>query len=700
MKTSFAAARPVWIAGMEREKNITALFVTKIGRGEARIDLTASCIYRMFVNGRFVCYGPARGPHGYFRIDRVDLTEYCTEEENYVAVEVAGYNINTYYLMDQPSFLQAEILRGGAVIAKTDVEGDFLCRLVSERAQKVQRYSFQRPFAESWTVNKAYYGAYVSLPSCPEPLAEGQPVRYLERGVGFATLADSPCLSVVSSGRAEYRDGKVYDFKDRALTRIGETLKGFSKEDLEVELTEDATHLHFLRDGNAPRKPMETEGLSVGQWITAKFRCNLSGFIKLTFKTEGKTRLTLLFDEIVEDNDINPWRMRDCCNVVNLEADAGEYTFLSFEPYTLQGLKILCREGAVELSHISMVEYSCSMEAKQYGGENENLRRIWDAAIETFRQNAVDLYTDCPSRERAGWLCDSFWTGRVEHFLTGKSVVERNFLENFLLPESFSHLPEGMFPMCYPADHNDGNFIPNWSMWLVLQLREYLDRSGDRAMIDAFRPKIYKLLQYLDTFLNSDGLLEHLPAWVFVEWSQANKLVQDVNYPSNMLYAATLEACGELYGDEGLKARADALRKGVLAQSFNGEFFVDNALREDGKLVLSGETTEVCQYYAFYFGIATPESHPGLWERLLYDFGPHREKDNKFPAVHFANAFIGNYLRLDLLYRYGYRDLVAENIEGYFTKMADATGTLWEHDRTHASLNHGFASHVVCWLGQ
>ncbi|MBO5222426.1 MAG: hypothetical protein J6C26_08935 [Clostridia bacterium] len=700
MKTAFIAARPVWIAGRETEKNVTALFVAKIGRGEARIDLTASCIYRMFVNGRFVEYGPARGPQGYFRIDRVDLTPYCTEEENYVAVEVAGYNINTYYLMDQPSFLQAEIVKDGAVVAKTAVDGDFLCRRITRRTQKVQRYSFQRPFAERWMVDKAYYDAYVSLPDTPEVLAEGALVKYLERGVAFPALEESPCVQIVSSGTAEFREEKLYNYADRSLVGINKKLKGFDQGELEFWLTEDATHLHFLREENKPRLPLGTEVLSAGEWITAKFRCNLSGFIKLKLKTVGKTRLTLLFDELVQDNDINPWRMRDCCNVVDVVFEEGEYTFCSFEPYTLQGLKIVCREGAAELSRIAMVEYSCSIDAKQYTGYNENLRKIWDAAIETYRQNAVDLFTDCPSRERAGWLCDSYWTARVEKCLTGNSVVERNFLENYLLPDSFTHLPDGMVPMCYPADHNDGNFIPNWSMWLVLELREYLERSGDRAMIDAFRDKIYKLLHYLDTFLNEDGLLEHLPAWVFVEWSQANKLVQDVNYPSNMLYAACLEACGEMYGDKSLFARAAAMRKTILEQSFDGEFFVDNALRREGALVLSGERTEVCQYYAFYFNIATPESHPVLWERLLRDFGPHREANNKFPEIHFANAFIGNYLRLDLLARYGYRSLVVENIEGYFTKMAEMTGTLWEHDRTHASLNHGFASHVVCWLSE
>jgi len=614
-------------------------------------------------------------------------------------VEVAGYNVNSYYLLDQPSFLQAEILRDGQVIARTAAEGDFACRLVSERVQRVQRYSFQRPFGEAWRIGTDYARAYTSLPEKSEPLTEGGPLQYLERNVDFATLQVSPCVSIVSSGRAEVREEKVYDFRDRALTQISPVLKGVAEDSLEIRLTEDATHLFFERDGLPPRNPEAIERLSAGDWICAKFRCNLSGFLRLKVRTDAGARLTLLFDEIVQENDINPWRMRDCCNVIDLVLEAGEYPFLSFEPYTLQGLKIVCREGAAELLEIGMAEYSCRLDAKAYGGKNENLRRIWDAAIETYRQNAVDLYTDCPSRERAGWLCDSFWTGRVEKLLTGKSTVERNFLENFLLPESFPGLPEGMLPMCYPADHPNGNFIPNWPMWLVLELKEYWERSGDRELIDAFRPKVYGLLSYLDQFLNEDGLLEHLPAWVFVEWSMANKLVQDVNYPSNMLYAACKETCGLLYGDGGMMEQAREMRKTILDQSFDGEFFVDNALRRaDGRLELSGERTEVCQYYAFYFNTATPESHPVLWERLLRDFGPGRRLENRWPEIHFANAFVGNYLRLDLLARYGYGDLVLENIEGYFTKMADATGTLWEHDGIQASLNHGFASHVVCWL--
>ena len=107
---------------------------------------------------------------------------------------------------------------------------------------------------------------------------------------------------------------------------------------------------------------------------------------------------------------------------------------------------------------------------KSLDSGNPKLQAIFDAAIETYRQNTFDLFMDCPSRERAGWLCDSFFTARVERVLTGKSEVERNFIENYILPEHFRCLPEGMLPMCYPADHYDGVFIPNWAMWFVLEL--------------------------------------------------------------------------------------------------------------------------------------------------------------------------------------------------------------------------------------
>ena len=71
---------------------------------------------------------------------------------------------------------------------------------------------------------------------------------------------------------------------------------------------------------------------------------------------------------------------------------------------------------------------------------------------------------------------------------------------------------------------------------------------------------------------------------------------------------------------------------------------------------------------------------------------------NKYPEIAFANAFIGNYLRLQILCDAGLYEELLDNARGYFDYMAQKTGTLWELDAPQASCNHGFASHVAVWL--
>ena len=175
-----------------------------------------------------------------------------------------------------------------------------------------------------------------------------------------------------------------------------------------------------------------------------------------------------------------------------------------------------------------------------------------------------------------------------------------------------------------------------------------------------------------------------------------------------MLYAMMLRSVDRLYGDASAGEKADKIEKAINELSPIGNFYCDNALRgDDGQLHLSGKITETCQYYAFFCGTATPEKNPELWKALLYDFGPQRvprdnwpnlRPDAKYQNVYPSNAFIGDYLRLELLFRYGEHEKLIENIKGYFLDMACATGTLWESESAAGSCNHGFASHVIYWL--
>jgi alpha-L-rhamnosidase len=148
-----------------------------------------------------------------------------------------------------------------------------------------------------------------------------------------------------------------------------------------------------------------------------------------------------------------------------------------------------------------------------------------------------------------------------------------------------------------------------------------------------------------------------------------------------------------MYDRPDLVREAEKLRETIRWQSFDGQFFVDNAKRVNGKLQATTNRTEVCQYFAFYFDVAKPETHSQLWQRLLKDFGPQRKQSKAFPEVHPANAFIGNVLRLELLSRNGVCQQLVDESLAYQLYMADRTGTLWENDGAYASCNHGFASH-------
>ena len=194
--------------------------------------------------------------------------------------------------------------------------------------------------------------------------------------------------------------------------------------------------------------------------------------------------------------------------------------------------------------------------------------------------------------------------------------------------------------------------------------------------------------------------MEKLGGWIFVDWSEANQLVQDVSYPSNMMYAYCLEAMAELYKDPDLKAKADRIREVIRRQAMTESgFFCDNAIRtEGGTLELSGKCTEACQYYAFFTGTATPETYPELFRILVEEFGFDRVEKGLYPEIYPANAFIANYIRLEILCRCGKFDALYGNIKGYFTYMAERTGTLWEMVSDTASMNHGFASHVIYWM--
>lgn len=693
----FEEARPVWIESKKKDYNKLCGFLLKFNKAEPsdyKLNVAAADCYQCYLNGAFLLAGPARCAKGFFRMDSIDLGGKLQEGENILVFLVASYKVNTFQYADNDGFLQAEVLCGGKPLTCTDKYT--LAFDVPAHTQKTLRYSFQRTFTEVWQLDGSY-----------SEMLSGERIRNVRETVVLPERKILPRASriplferkagcIVGSGTAlagqEFDDTPVLG--GPAFLEPRKEFKAFARSRLECDLYTE------LRGQKVISFDYEVNcgDLETGSFQLFDFKVNGCGFLSLELTACTDCTLYVTFDEILTDSDVDPFRL-NCINCVKYVCKAGEYRAISLEPYVFRYAKIFCTEGRARIRNFSIREVANPAAAgKTLSFADEKTARVYEAALNTFRYNCVDILMDCPSRERAGWLCDGYFTGRAEHAITGRNDTEHDFLENFLLPKKADHLPKGMFPMCYPSEHLDGNFIPNWAMWFILELERYFSETGDADLVARAKNKIYALFSWFAPFENEYGLLERLPGWVFIEWSKAAEFTNDVNYPTNMLYALSLQKAGELYADPALCEKAEKLRETVRKLSYNGEFFADHAVRREGELVQCRDTSEVCQYYAFFTETATPASYPLLWEKLVKDFGPARKKTNRYPAVCFANAFIGNYLRLILLERNGRKGQLSEEITDYFLYMAEKTETLWENDTDSASCNHGFASYVICWI--
>ncbi len=695
---SFSSAIPVWEEGTQQTMNRTIAFIARIGKRNAcLLAVSGASSFIVLVNGKLIAHGPARAAHGFFRVDEYQIAEYLTGSENIVEIRVSGYNINSFAYLDQPSFLCAEIVSDKDVLAYTGVPcKGFSVFGVNEKMMKVHRFSYQRPFTENYRLGEDSFDysnrSEIHLETCGEK-------HFIYRDLPYGEYAKIYPEAILGKGNIRYSEKSEY-YEDRSITKISEQYRGYKQDELEFKSYVEVGKMDFTQSSKCSDDASLIR-LDEDTYADIDMGVDHTGLVSLEVEADDDCEIYITFDEILVDGKVDCFRLETSA-IISLILKKGSHSIVSAEPYAMRYIRIAAKGGSAVLKNFSLIEiaFPKSLIKARFTSNDASMRKIYDAAIETFRANVVDIYMDCPSRERSGYLCDSFFTSRVENILTGASTVERQHLANFIMPDQLPALPRGMLPMCYPADVVNGLFIPNWAMWYVLELEEYFARTNDRSLVADAKQQIYAMLEYFEGFENEYGLLERLKGWVFVEWSRCNDLVQDVSFPTNMLYSKFLNCIAELYDDNSVRKKSKRVKDAVndLAMTDSG-FYCDNAIRSnDGKLSISGECTETCQYYAFFCDVATPDTHPELWETLVEDFGSSRNSADKYEEIHASAPFIGNYLRLDLLLRYRHHEKLYSDIKGYFGYMAQRTGTLWEHAGVQASCNHGFASHVIYWM--
>lgn len=687
----FQQAKAVFPKGKANEMHTFATFRARVkDLRDATLYIAAADFYQVLVNGRFVAFGPARTAKGYARQDILPLDAYAEAGDNEILIGVLCHHCRSLSTVLQPAFLQAEIRRGECVLAATGT--DFEAFLPACRVRRVERYSVQRHFSEVWDLRKGKDWLVGASPAELEECAE--PPVLIDRHVPYPHYEDIAVSSAASRGHLAYDaslpvNSLFYSFP--ATERWGR----FDYEEIEHHPYEWIQQHRQEKTAGVCEFPL---ALAENDYAILDFGRIETGFPMLSLRADEESDVILAFSEDASPDHFAFTDMHSHNVLEFLLSPESKPEMMAFEPYVMRYAILAVKKGRVTLDGFGIKTFVRNTDAVVLPDLGDaDLNAIYRGGVRTFAHNAVDIFTDCPSRERAGWLCDSYFTAKTEYALYGEAPVEEAFFENYRLYPANGEYPEGVLPMCYPSEPQDNyKFIPQWTMWYILEVADYVKTRNPKADRELFRPTVEGLMAFYARHENEDGLLERLPSWNFVEWSRANDWTMDVSYPTNFLYARVLECVYELYGDASLLEKRDRVQRTAIAQSFDGKVFRDHAVRdENGKLVLQSDCSEAGQYYAILFGgfDTKEERFAPLRDLVCNVFSANR--NGKMPEIAEINAFIGAYLRLEALLKMGEYRLLLRDVKEFFGNMEAETGTLWEYRQRHGSRDHGFASYAL-----
>lgn len=227
------------------------------------------------------------------------------------------------------------------------------------------------------------------------------------------------------------------------------------------------------------------------------------------------------------------------------------------QPLTLDGL------------HIHDTGYPFVQKAR-FASSDPELDRIWQIGWHTLQVDAHETFMDSAYWEQLQYVGDARVEAEIAAVGSGESRLTEQAIDAFI----DSTTPQGIAQSRYPG--RTGQLIPTFSLVFVGIVHDFWMRDPDVAVVRRSLPLVRSTLDWFRGYVQPDGLLRKVPEWSFVDWIKDG----DRSYPSydanqescvtSLLYLGALDEAADLEKAVGDLARsrldhtsAEALRKSI-----------------------------------------------------------------------------------------------------------------------------------------
>ena len=674
----FQRAKAIWVENPQNKWNQFIGFIAMpYCEDMVEIHISARSLYRLYIDGKMIANGPARTAKGY---SRVDVIKASMNKESVIAVEVIALGKPDNYCNDctlEPGLFVCEIIDSNNNIISYTGDDKWHAVNLSYRREMVELLSHSRGIIEYYDLDTdSFNWMYGKDTNYTTPVIMDSEPAYLERHTKNASLkpiiidrlicvsdrkkstnAETPFLLKISE-EVNPLWYKSVPSENRILREI------FNEKD---DVFSGAIECDGYIPGDNPAAIM---------WMLDKSEL---GFIDFDIKTENE----LCLDIINSDHLTLEGELKGNTYVTRYKLAAGKYHLTTFEPKLVRFLKVILRtKGKVSINNLRLLDYSYPDDRSgDFSCSDGELNAIYEGARRSLRLTTLDIFMDCPQRERGGWLCDSYFSGIAAWQLFGDTSVERDFLENYLLT-SGEEYDKKWFPDVYPGVRPDGTpGIRNWSFWLLEELADYYERSGDVDLLYENQDRIEEFVNEVVSCRGESGLLENLDS-VFVDWSISNRSFscEPISIPVNCLFVHALNRIARLLNKPKWIEIADEMSCAICKLTEKIGLFGgggDAATFKDGKLTRGECLTEAGIALELWSGFhRADKDNLKLFLKTMGNNPSHPSN----PNIGKSNMFIGLMIRFDVLRRLGYaKELVRELKDVYLHELKIGSGTFFEN---------------------
>jgi len=622
-------ARWIWAEGDGHAKNayyyFRKPFTLEHEPGEARLFISADTRYLLFVNGSLVGRGVPQSKPYFQYYDEHAVGALLQQGENCIAI--IAYHLGT--LTDTRGGLLAELVdEHGLALAATDASWRVAPADAWSRDTHCAPGNQMTPFQEFFDARRVPEGwdaigfddsawAQATVFDTPPARFSCPFTRLVPRDI--PTMRETPMRPVGIQRVEESTDlaaRKHMNDLSIGLSQVGGPLVHTRVENLDAMCGGDGV---AVVQGSTDHIGQTYCAARYSPAVVLDFGRVVTAFTELELDAGAGTVVEMGYAERLVDGYVNI--ALECPFADRYTTRDGHQRYRTFSWRAFRYLKIRFRncDAPATLHAIRAIETTYPYEDRGgFQASDETLNAVFKISRNTVRLCSNECLMDTPYREQAQWLGDvAAVTLPAIYACFGDTMLP----EKFLRQAAGNQLPTGLFSSISNSISHGWNYvIPDYSLWWVIALWKHYQYTGDERWIHQYYPTAQKVINAIMPYLNSRGLVEDMPYWVFIDWAPLDRRGECTAF--NAIFYGALEALQNMatlkkdqYTENLTRSTRTHIKDAFQNRLFDPErgCFADARIHDEWSEV----TSEQANYAAILWNLCDEATAKAIIDRLL-----------------------------------------------------------------------------------